>query len=375
MSDEELFVSKSGAQHTLECALVWRGIPPLTPLPVPPSRFCWSDTGKSLLQRIRRLAKETGHAAANELPYSDLRGALQARVPGLVLLDGRLLPLEDGSPLFASVGLAADAREAANKAVSAWCQLTLRPWSQRLGIDCGDIDALETRALRKELFQDQVVPIPPQQGQVPDALQSDFHGYADVLLAIVAPVLEGTELFPGLGPVHRIVDREFGNSIAFETWPTALPTSEDLFSMVAELSVETRPSSRSPFLVIRAAKRIWCREFPSPGQLFARRLISARVLLRGPDVRAINLSVGLEKGVPIARLDALVYEASSDDRGILHGRLERPRQVARANAETLCRRAVPIRISPGAPHRTWGHPPRSDRPHARHHNARGHIWF
>jgi len=310
MNDEDLFVSSSGVQHTLECALVWRGIPASMQPPVPLSRFGWTEAGKALLVRIRRNAKETGRAEGNDLPYADLRASLQARVSGLVLLDNRILQYEDESPFFAANGPTADIKTAANKAVSVWCQLTLRPWSEKLCIDCGDVDALESRAQRNELFQDKVSPSPPLEGQVPDALRSDFHDYADIILAIATPALEGAELFPGLGPVHRVVDREFGNAISFETWPSALSGGEDLFSMVAELSVETRPSSRLPFLVVRAAKRIWCREFPAPGQLFGRRRISARVLLREPGVRAINLSVGLDKGVPAVRVDSLLYQAA-----------------------------------------------------------------
>src|SRR5262249_40021823 len=135
MSEEELFVSSSGAQHTLECALVWRGIPRSMQAPVPPSRFGWSEAGKALLGRIRRIAKKTGRVEGNEIPYADLRAALQARVKGLVLLDGRILAPEDGNALFAANGPTSDVKTAANRAVSAWCQLTLRPWSERLGID------------------------------------------------------------------------------------------------------------------------------------------------------------------------------------------------------------------------------------------------
>jgi hypothetical protein len=201
----------------------------------------------------------------------------------LVLLDSRILPRDDAGPLFAASGSVADAKAAANRAVSAWCQLTLLPWSGQLGTDCGDVDALRTRALHNGLFEEAAASTLPLQGQVPDALRSDFHEYADVLLAIVASALEGVELFPGLGPVHRIVDRDYDNTISFETWPSALSTGEDLFSMVAELSVETRPSSRLPYLVIRAAKRIWCREFPMPGQLFGRSWRAGRGLIEKYD--------------------------------------------------------------------------------------------
>ena len=56
--------------------------------------------------------------------------------------------------------------------------------------------------------------------------------------------LEGIELFEGLGPVHRVLDREYGNSIAFETWPSALPGGDDLFSMVKSGAVKIRIDQR-----------------------------------------------------------------------------------------------------------------------------------
>jgi hypothetical protein len=121
--------------------------------------------------------------------------------------------------------------------------------------------------------------------------------------------LEGVELFPGLGPVHRIIDAEYGNTVSFETWPAALAGGNDLYSMVAKASIETRPSSRSPFVVIRAMRRIWCREFPKPNQLFGRRRISVRVAQRGSLARAVTLAVELSKGEPAARLNATMFEA------------------------------------------------------------------
>src|SRR5262249_8591750 len=117
--------------------------------------------------------------------------------------------------------------------------------------------------------------------------------YAAPLLGIVSRSLEGAELFPGLGPVHRIIDAEYGNTVSFETWPAALAGGDDLYSMVANVSIETRPSSRSPFVVIRAMRRIWCRELPKPNQLFGRSRISVRVTQRGSLARAVTLAVEL----------------------------------------------------------------------------------
>lgn len=311
MSDEDFYVKKQPRdKQTLECALVWRGLPPSVASPIPPVRFGWTETARSLIERVRRLALGSGRPEGKEFPYADLRAALQVRVSGMVLLEGRVFPRDEGDPLFAASGKPADVKSAAHRSVSAWCQLTLRPWAERLGTDCGDIDLLETRALEGALLEQLPSPDMPSEGQVPDALRSDFHDFADILLAIAAPELEGAELFPGLGPVHRVLDREYGNAIAFETWPTTLPDAgDDLVSMVAEISVETRPSSRLPYLVVRAAKRIWCNEFPAANQLFGRRRISVRVVKRGDRVRATTLSVRLDKGIPKPDLDALLFEA------------------------------------------------------------------
>lgn len=312
MTDEDaLFVRSYGDQHILESAFVWRGLPPSTPSPVPPLRFGWTSTTRELIARIARLAAGTKKPEGKELPYSDLRAALQARVEGLVLLDSRFSRTEE-APLFAATGDAAEIEAAAHRSVAAWIQLTLRPWAENLGTDCGDIDLLEEKGRRRELFVKLPSPPGPHPANVPDALRSDFRQYADVLLAMVASSLEGIELFEGLGPVHRVLDRVYGNSIAFETWPSSLPGGDDRFSMVAIVSVETRPSSRLPFLVVKAAKRIWCREFPPANRLYGRRRISVRVLARNSPARAVTFSVRLEQGLPRAQINAIVYEAGRE---------------------------------------------------------------
>ena len=312
MSDEEaLFVRSYGAQSILENAFIWRGLPASTNSPVPPLRFGWTSTTRELLARIARLAAGTKKPEGKELPYSDLRAALQARVGGLVLLDSRFSRTEE-APLFAATGDVAEIEAAAHRSVSAWIQLTLRPWAENLGTDCGDIDLLEEKGRRRELFA-KLPSLPvPHPANVPDALRSDFRQYADVLLAMVASSLEGVELFEGLGPVHRVLDREYGNSIAFETWPSSFPGGDDLFSMVAIVSIETRPSSRLPFLVVKAAKRIWCREFPAANRLYGRRRISIRVLTRSSPARAVTFSVRLEQGLPKTQINAIVYEAGRE---------------------------------------------------------------
>src|SRR5206468_4217945 len=132
-----------------------------------------------------------GRPEGNELPYADLRAAMQARVDGLILLQHRIASPKGDAPLFAANGPPNKVKAAANRSVSAWCQLTLRPWSERLGTDCGDVDALEKRAIDSGLFEEMTGGDIPHEGVVPDAVTSDFHGCADAILAMVAGSIEG----------------------------------------------------------------------------------------------------------------------------------------------------------------------------------------
>jgi hypothetical protein len=324
MTDQEdLYVRSNGHEETQECALVWRGLPSTAPRSFPISRFSWSEAGKAFIDRIHRLAKATGTREGRELPYSDLRATLQARIPGMLLLQSRLLRVREDSPLFVAGGRADDVLKDANRAVAAWCQLTLLPWAEKLAIDCRDVVSMETRARAGDVFVEMPGSDVASDDDEIDALTSDFHDIADPMLAVAASRLDGIELFPGLGPVYRVVDGDYGNSISFETWPTAGPRGDDLFSMVATVSVETRPSSRLPYLVVRSAKRVWCREFPAAGQLYGRRRITVRVARRGDDgvPRGVALSVALAGGEPASHVDALMFEASRSSGETLNGEL------------------------------------------------------
>jgi hypothetical protein len=234
---ESLFVRSYGAKSVLECAFVWRGLPASASCPLPPIRFGWTATARGLLQRVQRLGSATKKPEGRELPYSDLRAALQARVPNMVLLNSRLFSQDEEAPLFAATGEADSIKAAAHLAIRAWIQLTLRPWAEALGTDCGDTDLLEEKGQQRELLALLASPPFPEPERVPDALRADFRQYADILLAMVASRLDGCELFEGLGPVRRVLDREYGNKIAFETWPSSLPGGVDLFSMVAVVNV------------------------------------------------------------------------------------------------------------------------------------------
>ncbi|MBX9679820.1 MAG: RNaseH domain-containing protein [Gemmataceae bacterium] len=307
-AEDDLYVRANGPEETLECALMWQGMPAGVKPPLPLRKFVWTETASAFFERIRRLAKDTGKPEGKTLPYADLRAAMQARIKGVLLLQRRILSPKLGEPVFAADAEPDAILSGANRVVANWCQLTLRPWVEKLGIDCGDVDALEARARAGELF-DELAGDPKRGRSVANASGSDFHDYADPILAIILRSLDGVELFAGLGPVHRIIDVEYGNSVSFETWPAAAPGGADLFSMVTNVSVETRPSSGRPFVVIRAMKRIWCREFPKPNRLFGRSRISVRVAQRGTIAGAMTLSMELSKGEPAARLNTALFEA------------------------------------------------------------------
>ena len=109
-------------------------------MPLVPIRLDRGGEGLDLV-RIRRNAKESGRAEGKELPYADLRAALQARVPDWCCSTVRILPYADESASVRRERPTVDIKAAAHRSVSAWCQLTLRPWAEKLGTDCGDVDA------------------------------------------------------------------------------------------------------------------------------------------------------------------------------------------------------------------------------------------
>ena len=309
--DPMFIAQKDNSERTIENALVWHGLPSGTPDPLPLRSFSWTQQAKAIFDRILHSAKETGKPEGKQIPYADLRAAMQARIPDLVLLNARLLPNGwDTNPTFASNGEAEAVVAKAHRAVGIWTQVTLRPWSERLAIDCSDIDFLEAKSEKRELFHETERTVLPAAGVLPDPLGDGFRDNRDAILALAASTLDGTELFPGLGPVHRILDREYGNAIAFETWPQEGPRGEDLFSMVADLSVETRPSSHLPILVVRASKRIWCREFPGKNALYGRSRITVRAIVRAEQTIAVSLEINLFGGEPKDDLDAMIFEAS-----------------------------------------------------------------
>jgi hypothetical protein len=321
--DDGFFVRANGREETLECAFTWHGLPRGSVPPLPMARFVWTEAGRAFFDRIQYLAKATGAPEGRKLPYSALRATLQARIPGMLLIQYRMLRTKDDRPLFVASGRPGDVLRAANRVVAAWCQLTLLPWAAKLAIDDRDVVALEARAREGGIVAEMPGVDIASDGTESNALTSDFHEFSDSMIAIAASRLDGQELFAGLGPVYRIVDGEYGNSISFETWPVAGPRGNDLFSMVAIVSVETRPSSCLPYLVVRVAKRVWCREFPGAGQLYGRRRISIRVAQRGDDSvpRAVTLSVGLSKGEPSAHVDLQMFEASRSSGVTLTGEL------------------------------------------------------
>jgi hypothetical protein len=306
---EQFYVRESGAERTVECALLWHGLPQGVTTPLPLSAVEWSERGRSIVDRLIRNAMDVDKSEAKELPYRDLRAALQARIAGLVLLRGRIVPRDnDVTPLFTATGVDADILRLAHIALLVWIQTTLRPWAEQLGLDARDVDDLEIQAEKRHLFQVTECDPVPSPNNLPNAL-TDFRACSDPLLGVCASVLDRQELFPGLGPVHRIVSRDYDNTLSLETMPTS--RGDDLFSMFIDLSVETRPSSRRPVLTVRAGKRIWCREFPQPSQLYGRRAITVRAVISGESTFAVSLDVALGKaGKPNGFIDALLLSTN-----------------------------------------------------------------
>ncbi|KVN78947.1 RNaseH domain-containing protein [Burkholderia ubonensis] len=198
------------------------------------------------------------------LPVTSLRTALTAGLDKIVRLDRDLGLLPDangrrGSAIVMLPDLSEDGsysatRERIARYLSRWLMNEVEPWAERHKM--GGLVSRMKATIRSEL-------ITPTEMQAPLVRESDGLPDFPLIVRIIGGSMMGEELFEGLGACELVASPESrSNSIELMSMPRRATRGDDVFSMVARLTVSTMPYTRDLFLGVSAMKRVWAKKVP-----------------------------------------------------------------------------------------------------------------
>ncbi len=216
----------------------------------------------------------TAKQEKKNLPVTSLRTALVAGIDRIVRLDRDLGLLPDNRGQYRSaIAMFPDiednekysnARTSIAKYLSSWVMNEVEPWAERNGM--GSLAA----KLKKQISIDDIkgtekmVSLVDENGTSPDF---------PLIVRKIAERLIGEELFVGMNECELVASPESrSNSIELMTLPKRADRGEDVFSMVARLTVCTMPYSKDLYLGVSAAKRVWSRRVPFANPKMPRRV-------------------------------------------------------------------------------------------------------
>lgn len=229
----------------------------------------WTIDALRVLKQIRdeatARAQEDDEEAFVHLPYAHLRAQLHLQVDSWVGIDDdiglRSLYVPSNSTADSESWaylVSADARSDLQKikdAFATWSEGALAHYCESRGAY-----ALGVAALRRLSQEDRIVRITPSRVQIfpwggtPQA-KSGAPTPFDVTAGVLAARLAGHELFPGLGPVVRVVGGPEHNSA--EVMTRAHVAAGGRFSLVCELSMQTLPGATKPLIYCEFKRRRW----------------------------------------------------------------------------------------------------------------------
>lgn len=197
------------------------------------------------------------------LPIVALRASLMAALEGVISLNRDLGLVAKGTsqlpppaielyPLGHTAEIAS-LRDIVAKTINRWCMDRLDPWAQKHGL--ADI-ALRVR----EEAQVENVSV-----ATADRPLRRRNGEPDFALIVreVAERLVGQTLFAGMAPCELVVSPEYAdNSMELMTPPHSGAFADDVYSMVARLSIVSVPYSNDVYLHVNAVKRVWSGKVP-----------------------------------------------------------------------------------------------------------------
>lgn len=197
------------------------------------------------------------------LPIVSLRTALIGRIGNVVTLDkdlGLVAGKSGGFPCAAELYSPAEdelpiVRDTLVKAIKGWIMDDVEIWSERHGMG-----HLVSRL--KETVSPAAIDLAPI--QMPYIGENGQPNYP-LIARSIGERLVGEELFEGLGNCELVASPEYrGNSVELMTLPQRGVLREEVYSMVARLTVATIPYSKDDvFLSVSAVKRVWAKKPPT----------------------------------------------------------------------------------------------------------------
>lgn len=232
----------------------------------------WTSEAVAAFRALRDDVRATDPDFVRNLPYASLRGLMELRIhaasriePGMGLETRSLEAAKGGAGepfLYVEGGTADDIRRAARPILDGWIADFLIPgFAEPGGAAVATVDRIRDLFERDRLldivpFRSRILPWrwSPTTGTTLPADNHSFRALADRVARLVA----GQEVFPGLGPMKRIIAARGSASGMAElvTEPIHLG-DRGPFSLVLRLEVVTFPSVHQPLLTLSVSKRRW----------------------------------------------------------------------------------------------------------------------
>lgn len=220
------------------------------------------------------------------LPIVRLRAALLAGLEGVISLDRDLgvlsrpgVPARCAIELYPPVEGSEHVKQLVQGYLKRWCLDVLEPWAAK-----HDFADPAIRVKKAAVIANIELAMGTQHlsTQGPGGLRVNF----PLSIREIGERLAGEALFfEERGPCELIVNAEWpSNFIELMTPPRRALVGDDIFSMVARLSLVTVPYSPNFYLRVSAAKRVWTKKLPGPKSSAPRR-VTAYVL--GPPGRPV----------------------------------------------------------------------------------------
>lgn len=246
-------------------ALLYRGS--VAPIKSEVILITWTHACLNLFKDIQSYASDDGFLS---IPTASLRSIFEINVSD-VLLIRPYSGMKTEELVYASASDAlkpfliarssdgfADTIEAC---IDDWIDNHLLPFMERYDLPDEIRDRLFTLLEIQEMYVigvDEFNLLPWGQAENGTAVPTfSQHGYS-ITANDVALLLEGTELFPGLPPVMRVIGSDLGSNRAELITPVVEDFQEmGLFSFVCSISIETLPTVPYPLVYINVHRRRW----------------------------------------------------------------------------------------------------------------------